>query len=245
MKKFIAGLMLMAAMGASQASSGLINVQFAGTETLLDGVMQPGINPPQTGAVLVGSTGDYWNSFAAASLSGQSLLDSNGGASGAQLSFTSEGAYTSQPDVTAFTGQPAANLMGGYLWDWTIGTAIHVTVNGLTAGKAYDLYVYTQGDFGSYGRSISLSVNGGAAQTSIQTNASSFILNDNYLYFRVLADTNGVIDIAETGMAGEGNLNGFQLLAAPVPEPSSVLMLLAGLGLLTATLRQKRKFSGN
>ncbi|MTV37646.1 PEP-CTERM sorting domain-containing protein [Duganella radicis] len=206
--------------------------------------MIPGTNPPQTGAALIGAAGDYWNNYAVAALSNQALKDSGGNGTGATLTFTSEGAYSANPAHTRFTGQPAENLMGGYLWSYDSQTSVRATISGLSAGHAYELYVYTQGDDGSWGRQISFNVNG-EVQTSAQTNADTFVLNNNYLIFHVLADSSGVIDIAQVAMVGEGNLNGFQLLAAPVPEPSSGLMLLGGLGLLAAHLRRSRTASGS
>jgi hypothetical protein len=211
----------------SAASAAAIDVQFS---------RDPGYQ--QTGAAVVGSAGDVWNNFLGNASSG-SLVDTAGAASGVSLSFSAALVYESNPVDTQFTGTPYANLMQGYLYGFTDTSATDLKFSGLTAGEEYGFWVYTQGDDNSRGRSISLTANGGSTQVSTQTNASSFVLGDNYVYLTATANAGGVVDLVGRDLVAEGNINGVQVMA--VPEPSTVVLMMAGFAFLAgAVVRRSR-----
>jgi hypothetical protein len=219
-------LLLMTAVSAASASA--IDVQFSA-----------GSGHAQTGAAVVGQAGDVWNDFTTGTMqSTQALVDTAGALSGVGVTFSSAQSYESDTSYTQFTGTPYANLMQGYLVDRG-PTGIDVTFSGLVAGHEYGMFVYTQGDDNSTGRSIGLIANGGATLFTNQTNASTFTEGDNYLYLVTTANANGVIDLKGDVRYGEGNINGIQLLA--VPEPSSLVLMMAGFLMLAGlALRHSR-----
>ena len=222
----IASLAVLAT-AVSGANAAGVNVQFS---------RDPGHQ--QTGAAVVGYGGDTWNDFLG-NAGGGALLNTNGGASGVSLSFSSYGVYESDPGYTQFTGSSTANLMQGYLYGFTNTQATDIKFSGLTAGLEYGFWVYTQGDDNSHGRSISLTANGGGAQVSTQSNTNSYVLGDNYVYLTSVANASGVVDLVGRDLVAEGNINGVQV--AVVPEPSSVVLMMAGFALLAgAAVRRSR-----
>jgi len=199
----------------------LIDVQFSGTFSYCTTCAQT--NPPQSGAALVGKAGDKWNDFHTTSVNGAPLVDASGASTGVTLSFSSFGAYTADPSYDPFTGSLDANLIQGYLYS---GGSINITLSGLTPNQSYTLYVYTQGDNNSPGRSIAISANG-TTQSATQSNAHNFILNNNYVAETVTADGSGNIRIQGVTLAGEGDINGLQLVSGPQILPEQDFLVTA------------------
>ena len=216
---------LLAAASAAHAAP-LIDVQFSNDAS-----------HAQSGAAVVGTSGDTWNNFVTGHAGSGSLVDATNSASGVSLSFSANNFWESDPSYFRFAGQPDANLMQGYLVGYAGQADIALSFTGLTAGQEYSFWVYTQGDDNSRGRSISLSANGGAAAIATQTNTGSFVLGDNYVYLTAVADHNGDVEIFGHDLVGEANINGVQLMA--VPEPSEIVLLMAG-GLLLAGVAVRR-----
>ena len=212
----LAGIALL--FSAPAAFAAVIDVQFAASSPTRQ----------QTGAAVIGATGDYWNYFNGASGAG-SLVSTNQAATGVSLTFAADGAYTANSSYTAFTGTPYANLEQGILY--TSGSGIKMTLAGLFAGQQYSLYFYTQGDDNSAGRSSTVNVNG-LSEVSTQTNASTFIQGNNYLVFSGAADSLGDLSIGVSARVGEADVNGFQLVPVIIPEPASFAVVGAGLILL-------------
>ena len=220
---FSATVLIATGIAARPASAALIDVQFAGVNR-------------QTGAVLVGSAGDYWN-FASPGTVGQQsaefghnvpLFSSDSTASGLSLSYSSNLSYTAYPGYTQFTNTPYANLMQGILV-----APLQFMIIGLISHQQFNLYDYTQGDDSANGRNITMTVNG-VTQTDRQTNADTFIANNNYALFFSTADAAGTIVLSTTS-TNEGDFNGFQLQTIAIPESESILLLTvgpAGIGLV-------------
>ncbi len=217
---------LLAAASTAHAAQ-VIDVQFSN-----------GASHAQTGAAVVGSSGDTWNNFTTGATGHGALVDASDAATGVSLSFSASNFWEADPTYMRFTGQPDANLMQGYLVGYAGQPDIALAFSGLAAGHEYGFWIYTQGDDNGAGRSISLSANGGAAAVATQTNAGSFLQGDNYVYLTAVADRNGDIDILGHDLAGEANINGVQLMA--VPEPSQALLLAGGLLLAGAAARRRR-----
>lgn len=188
----------------------------------------------QTGPAVIGAARDYWN-FSNAASGTSSLVSTTQAATGVTLTFAASGSYTAAAGGFAFSGKPDANLMQGYLYSST--SSITAVLKGLAAGQGYNLDLYTQGDNNASGRSSTATVNGATA-TSTQTNAGTFILNNNYLVFSGAADAMGNVSIAVVTKSGEANFNGFQLVTTAVPEPSTLALL--GVGLATLCLFKRR-----
>ena len=222
----VAGIALL--FSASAVSASVIDVQFSASSP----------SRQQTGAAVVGAAGDYWNYFNGASGAGK-LVDTSQAATGISLTFAADGAYTTSPTGTAFTGTPYNNLEQGILY--TSGSGIKMTLMGLSAGQQYSLYFYTQGDNNSSGRSSIVNVNG-LSNVSTQTNASTFIQGNNYLVFSGAADSLGDISIGVSNRVGEADVNGFQLAPVIVPEPASFAVVGAGLVLLGGCRLFVRRF---
>ena len=222
-----AGIVL--ATAASAASASAVDVQFSN-----------GAVAAQSGAAVTGGAGDVWNNVTGGTGSGVALVSTSGAASGVSLSFSSDQVYESDASYTQFTGTPYESLMRGYLVDRGT-TGIALTFSGLVAGQSYGLYIYTQGDDNSANRSIGLSVNGAAAQSTTQSNASTFIAGDNYLYLTTTANAKGQIIVDGDELSGEGNINGVQLLTIAVPEPGTIALVLAGILIVGTVTRRKSR----
>jgi hypothetical protein len=212
---------------ASVAHASTIDVQFS---------RDPGL--AQTGAAFVGQAGDQWNDFLG-NTGGGLLIDTTGATTGVSLSFSAASVYESVPTYTQFTGTPYANLMRGYLVDFSNSPGIDLTFSGLTPGQGYGFWIYTQGDDNSGNRQISLSANGGPVVVNTQADDDHFVAGSNLAYIVSVADANGVVDIVGHDLNGEANINGVQFM--PVPESSNAAMLMAGALLLAGVAVRKRK----
>jgi hypothetical protein len=208
------GAALLAAAAATHAAS-LIDVQFSNDAS-----------HAQSGAAVVGHSGDTWNNFTSGHAGSGSLVDVGGGASGVSLSFAASNFWESDPSYFQFAGKADANLMQGYLVGYAGQPDIALSFTGLVAGHQYGFWVYTQGDDNSRGRSISLSADGGPAAIATQTNTDGFVLGDNYVYLTAVADGAGDVTLLGHDLDGEANIDGVQLMA--VPEPSELVLLMAG-----------------
>lgn len=224
--KNVIGLAIAAAslFSASAASATAIDVQFGAATA----------SQQQVGPAVIGAAGDYWN-FSNAASGSSSLLSTSQAVTGVTLTFAASGVFNSAAGTFAFSGTPDANLMQGYIYSST--ATITATLTGLAAGQGYSLDLYTQGNNNASGRSSTATVNG-ATGTSTQTNASTFIRNNNYLVFSGAADAVGKVSIAVVTRSGEANFNGFQFVTTTIPEPSTLALL--GVGLLGLCLFKSR-----
>jgi hypothetical protein len=237
----LAGLLLacLGFVSAAPARADLIDVQFAGAFSYnCPGGGNSCSNAQQAGAAYVGSAGDQWNYNKTASGSG-SLIDASGASSGLSINYSSDAPYSPYTDGTNknnFATTSYANLYGGYIA--TTGNGISITLSGLYAGEAYNLYVYSEQDgTGSSGRSARITANGVSA-VDTQDGAGTFILNANYVLLSGTANASGQVVINVANLNGEADINGLQLQT--LPEPASLSIFGAGLAGL-GWVRRRRK----
>lgn len=213
----------------------------------------------QSGAAVVGNTGDFWNAsptffgfvgtetpsgntggtapFGAVGLNGPS-----GAASGVsyQMSFTNDGfgfngAFENFGAVSAVA---ATNLLGDYAFvgDADAGEALTFELSGLNPNTNYNLYVYGNGD--GLGQGATWTLNG-LTQTTAFDGTATFDEGGEFALFSFNTGAGTTQTFAATELTTGIAVNGFQLtLPTAIPEPSSAtLIILVG----TIAFRRRRK----
>jgi hypothetical protein len=246
-------LALVPATRARAAFMGQLNIDF--------GELSPTFNgPPSTtysGAAVIGSAGDIWNGpeipFAFTGHrngAGIALLDSAGAATGVALAYTVTGAYNIAAGAGPFHSSPLLPLMGDSWYNRNdTGQPGTITLSGLTAGGAYDLYLYSASDEANGLESTDFTVNA-LTKTAANSGAGALIAGDTYVKFSAVADASGdlLISFKSTSpTALDGLINGLQLVSAPtsggggVPLPSGALAGLLGIGIAGLVASRSRR----
>ena len=144
-------------------------------------------------------------------------------------------------------GQPSWLLTSAAVTQTTGTFTLHNVPTG-----TYSLYLYGANYDATRGAAFAISTGGGTALNGVSTTIntgqrSSFVLGDNYVVFNgVSPSANGDIsgtwgDVSNhiSGLSGEGDFNGLQLVQqAVVPEPATLTIML-GLG-AGGLLRRRR-----
>ncbi len=183
-----------------------------------------------------GKDGDVWNVFeisadadGTAAPVGQALVDNSGASSSVNFTFTSTDAGT----LGAYGHSPTAidDLTAEYLFLGPQNGANEANweVTGLAPGGTYEMYLYTGGYDavnGGHNADYNLDLDGDGVLDGVgaivgNTNAPTIV--------QTVADGSGTIvgQFLHNGV-GESEVGGFQLVAV-IPEPSSVLLLMAGI----------------
>ncbi len=188
---------------------GTVNLQFQGSPAT-----------SYNGAGVIGTSGDSWNLFTLAPDS-RLVNESHGHLTGIVANMSGDNIANGllQGGFCAPSPNAFCNLMNGYLFK-SAGQTGNVTFSGLAPNSNWDLFVYTQPNQGA-GRSLSLSVNGGATVTSTPNTAgdSTFILNKNYVRLSAQANGSGLLSLNYNGASGdqEANINAIQLRPFQTP----------------------------
>ena len=214
--------------GAAATPPAPVGINFVGSTTLPMGAAE------RAGVVVASS----WNNAAGGSRSTPlALVDGNGAGSGATVTWSASGVW-----MTPVADQPGnARMMKGYL-DTSSTSTTSVTVAGL-ARRAYDVYVYVDGDNRSYARTGSYTISdagvttttidvtdaagAGFSTTFVEANGSS----GNYLKFSIQAG--GFTLTAKPGAAATATrrapINALQIVpVAPPATPPAISLDFAG-----------------
>jgi endoglucanase len=208
---------------ASLLRAQLINVDFNQNDGVGWGGGGPNPGPTMSGAAVLGKVGDQWNGINVSTGSGVSLVNADGSVSPVKMTFTSGGGY----DVNSFGGStpfaptPYDALMEDYLYN--AGTNRTITLSGLAANSAYDLVLYTAANSNAAGRITYFTANGIAKSSVWDGSSSTLIAGVDYVEFQsALSDGTGNLAITYNGNGNaEGDVNGFQIQAAPLKLTAS------------------------
>jgi hypothetical protein len=182
----------------------------------------------QSGAAVVGTSGDQWNLFTSNNftVSPVALINTSGGSSGVSLQATAgtiDGFYAHQGTTPNFSA-----LINGYMYFTNSNSSSpnRLSLTGLNSSQLYDIYLYTQADVS--GKVLSAKINSGTTQTTNagSNTAASYVLNQNYLVFSNVLATGGNLNIDYWSASAGAPVNGIQIVA--VPEPGT--LLLGGIG---------------
>lgn len=167
----------------------------------------------QTGKAVVGEEGDKWNAPEFAVAEKFEVIDAKGAKTEVTVSYAGEANWDAGADA-AFAGTSFQKLMQDYLFTHE---ARKITLQGLTANKKYDLYVYCAADQNGNGRKTKFTVGKESKTVEFAADKKEFKDGVNYVKFEVQANEKGEIVItyegANEGDNPEGNCNGFQLVA--------------------------------
>jgi hypothetical protein len=192
-----------------------------------------------------------FNNFTTAS--GSDVLNlSDGSASGASINWNSNNTWA----TGALPGSPTGDqlLMNGYLDDSPTGNAIDVSISGLPTSIAgdgtapYNVILYIAGDTAGRGGGVTVST---ASNTLTGTFTDSGSFNGtyvqatdgpgtqgNYVLFTGVTGTDFSINLTPSiGGTPRIPLDGLQIVAGPLPEPSSMACIL-GIGLVVMCRRR-------
>lgn len=188
-----------------------------------------GSSPTYSGTAVLG--GGYWNGINTASAS--ALLGSDNVATA--IGFSIGGGAFDGPDG----GNTPAGLANDLLRDYRYQNNgnLTLTITGLVANGLYDLVLYSSGDQKNQGSSFT--GNGFVGSSTTAEQRDTFAEGVNYSKGTVTANASGQVLITiSPNISTYAVLNGFQISAAPVPEPTA-----AALGLLgsVALLRRRRR----
>jgi hypothetical protein len=184
------------------------------------------------------------------------LVDSSGTIITPTLTISlTEPVMTTHANPSTATGentiQPGGVMQGAWRnYNNSSGFYITYAIAGLSASTPFDLYV--EGGTGTSGQGTQITLaagNGGATGATTDATAnyagnygSLFDSTDSGATFQLMSsgttwleltgtsDASGNFSFEQIGTGSQAYLNGFQLVASPVPEPS--VFALAGLGML-------------
>ncbi len=231
---------------AATSRADTVNIQFEGTGVFTG--QQGSFSGSQGAYTGDGIAAPVWNvlSESAGATTGTlgSLVAADNLPTSVGVGFTATSTYG---DPTS----PANALLGGTLIASSNNTGT-VTLTGLTDSGNYTLYIYGQN--GGYNSDITTysvttgsgtpasgqfanTVDGGSSSGIFYNNST----NNNYTIFDATANATGTLQVSFTGGAGEGVLNGLQVVGVtPVPEPAVIGLLAIGSGIGLMLLKRRR-----
>lgn len=208
---------------------GLLAMQSAHAQLLLNLQLSYGLTPTYSGAAAIGEAGDIWNNIGNPTpdtfVPSTNLIYSDGSSAGG---ITISGVNYNYSGYAPGTGN---TLMDYYVGQNLNASNSEFTISGLNPGDLYNLYVYSNS--GHYGyNSGSFSIGGSPVQSTTGGGFGVPVFSPVYDYVvfnNVVVDSFGKLTLNQIaqGPAGTYNiLNGIQLQA--VPEPGVLYLLLGG-----------------
>jgi hypothetical protein len=208
---------------AGSVTSAVASLVVDPNTVLIDGDF--GFGTTQTGAAVLGSPGDVWNTITNAN---GTLFSSTGAALGG-IGFT---LTTAAQFYLAVNGTPAdfgtTNLMADYAFGYASSgytPTISTSLTGLTlyTNSAFILVVYAAGNAAGQGGSLALNgATGGNTASNLTTTAASRQISAGQgvaynIFYGIL--TNGTLTVTSTERPGQAftAMNGFQLEFSPLP----------------------------
>jgi hypothetical protein len=184
----------------SSAGTGAIGIDFVGTATAM--------GAGETAGVVAQAN---WNSASGATRStALALVDETGAATGAHVTWTATNVWT-----VPSTDQAGSNrMMKGYL-DTTSTSTTKVTVAGLSA-RAYDVYVYVDGDNRAYARTGAYTISGAGITTTTITLTDAANTNFPGTFTRANGTSGNYVKFSI-------NASGFTVTAAPTSGGNTTL----------------------
>ncbi|MGC9942468.1 MAG: cellulase family glycosylhydrolase [Verrucomicrobiota bacterium] len=203
--------------GVGIIHSQLINVDFNQNNGVAWGGGGPSPGPTMSGAAVLGATGDQWNGIDVNSGNGIPLIAANGNVTSVTMTFTSGGGYdvNSFGGSTPFAGTPYDALMEDYIYNGD--TPQTITLSGLATNSAYQLVLYNAAGAEAAGRVTCFTVNSNTLSSTWNATSNTLIPGVDYVEFRsAMSDGAGNLVISYSGNGSvEGDVNGFQIQAAP------------------------------
>lgn len=203
-----------------------------------------------SGPAVVGAAGDYWNTANTSDFGANlTMLDSTGvsGPGNITLNFDKPGG-----NLFGFGSGAGANpaaLMDGFGSSVNGGggtsfAQLSFTFSGLKPSTAYTVYGYGASQSGTdrgtfFFGPVNSVILGFTSGNSVDINAGANVAWDD---FTMTTDASGAFTVRtnfNSNTSAQGPVNGFQIVGpAPVPEPASICLMLAG-GLALAARRRR------
>ena len=223
-------------------------VSVASADTLFDIDQNNGSSPTQTGAAVIGSTGDLWNAISTAGVSTPVALKDTTGSTAGMLTFASSSGSTYADTGSSAMDAATTPLMEDYEYGAGAGGPLSQTISGLSGfvGSTFTLYLYDAGNQSGQGSTITLSGTGvsdmgASANTTATSRKLSAGVGIAYQTFTgtITGNSFTITEAITPGLSGsDGYFNGLQLDI--VPEPSTYAMVFGGLAILFVLIRSRR-----
>ncbi len=183
-----------------------------------------GASATQTGAAVLGSTGDVWNALTAST---NALVDSAGNTvSGAGLTLSDQGLFTDTGGTTM--DSVTTSLMQDFTYANASPTLVTLSLNGLGEylDSAFTLVIYAAGDTNGEGDLLTLAGTTGGNSASPLTTAgdtrqiSAGVGHAYNVFTGIITNNTLTLTCATNGLNPNAVLNGFQLQLIPLSNPA-------------------------